>query len=71
MIVAGCLPKADPEKVIEINRNLSMVGPNNLDKIVPAIHSVMMGQRTVSLETSEARKAWTAEKQVEFAYWDS
>jgi MiaB-like tRNA modifying enzyme len=56
VIVAGCLPKADPEKVIKINRNLSMIGPNNLDKIIPAIHSVMMGQRTVSLETTKLVK---------------
>ena len=50
IIVAGCLPKADPEKVINIDPNLSMVGPNNLDRIIPAIHSVMRGQRTASLE---------------------
>ena len=50
VIVAGCLPKANPQKVIEINQNLSMIGPNNLEEIIPAILSVMGGQRTVSLE---------------------
>jgi len=49
VIVAGCLPKADPEKIMKINQNLSMIGPNNLDTIIPAIHSVMRGQPTVSL----------------------
>jgi len=56
LIVAGCLPKADPEEVMRINQNLSMVGPNNLDKIVPAIHSLMRGQQTVSLEPTKLIK---------------
>jgi threonylcarbamoyladenosine tRNA methylthiotransferase CDKAL1 len=56
VIVAGCLPKADPDKIMKIDRNLSMIGPNNLDKIVPAIQSVMNGRRTVSLEPTKMVK---------------
>jgi threonylcarbamoyladenosine tRNA methylthiotransferase CDKAL1 len=56
VIVAGCLPKADPEKVLKIEPNLSMVGPNNLDAIIPTIYSVLSGQQTISLESSKLIK---------------
>ncbi|HXQ92465.1 MAG TPA: tRNA (N(6)-L-threonylcarbamoyladenosine(37)-C(2))-methylthiotransferase [Nitrososphaerales archaeon] len=56
VIVAGCLPKADPEKVMKIDQNLSMIGPNNLDGIIPAIHSVISGRQIVSLELKKLTK---------------
>lgn len=49
LIVAGCLPKADPDKITRIGGNLSMLGPGNLDKILPTIDSSLSGKQMVSL----------------------
>lgn len=56
LIVAGCLPKADPDKIMSINPSLSMLGPGNLDKIVPAIDDALSGKRTTALEPSKLVK---------------
>ncbi len=56
LIVAGCLPKADPAKIEKIKANLSMVGPGNLDRILPTIESTLSGQRMVSLESQRLVK---------------
>jgi threonylcarbamoyladenosine tRNA methylthiotransferase CDKAL1 len=52
LVVAGCLPKADPKKVLKLGGHLSLVGPNNLDSIVPAIEATLSGEQLVSLEPS-------------------
>ncbi len=56
VVVAGCLPKADPSKVLNIRPDLSLVGPNNLDSIVPAIDASLSGRQTISLESSKLVK---------------
>jgi MiaB-like tRNA modifying enzyme len=56
LIVAGCLPKADPDMVTKINSSLSMLGPGNLDKILPTIESAMSGEKMVSLESEKLVK---------------
>lgn len=52
LVVAGCLPKADPERVLKIRNDLSLVGPNNLDSIVPAIEATLSGHQIKVLESS-------------------
>lgn len=56
LIVAGCLPKADPAKIKSINPALSMIGPGNLDQIVPTINDALSGKRTIALESSKLVK---------------
>jgi len=56
LIVAGCLPKADPSKITKINQNLSMLGPGNLDRIIPTIESALAGGQMVSLESKKLVK---------------
>ncbi len=56
VIVAGCLAKAEPEKVLAINDHLSLLGPNNLDKIIPAIDSALSGTPFKSIENSNLVK---------------
>jgi threonylcarbamoyladenosine tRNA methylthiotransferase CDKAL1 len=53
LIVAGCLPKAEPNKVLGIDPGLTMIGPGNLDKIIPAIESSLRGRQFVALEQSK------------------
>ncbi|MGI0090317.1 MAG: tRNA (N(6)-L-threonylcarbamoyladenosine(37)-C(2))-methylthiotransferase [Nitrososphaerales archaeon] len=52
LIVAGCLPKADPAKIAQIDPNLSMIGPGNLDSILPAIENTLSGKKAVSLDSN-------------------
>lgn len=56
LVVAGCLPKAEPEKVLRIDSNLSLLGPSNLDKIIPAIDSTLAGRQFTSIESSNLVK---------------
>ncbi|MHB1868763.1 MAG: tRNA (N(6)-L-threonylcarbamoyladenosine(37)-C(2))-methylthiotransferase [Nitrososphaerales archaeon] len=56
LIVAGCLPKADPSKITKINQNLSMFGPGNLDRIIPTIERTLAGGQMISLESKKLVK---------------
>ena len=56
LVVAGCLSKAVPEKILRIRSDLSLIGPNNLEGIVPAIEATISGRQFVSLESSRLIK---------------
>ncbi|MHB1908151.1 MAG: tRNA (N(6)-L-threonylcarbamoyladenosine(37)-C(2))-methylthiotransferase [Nitrososphaerales archaeon] len=56
LIVAGCLPKADPKKILSISPSLSMIGPGDVDKIVPAVESTLENHHFVSLSSSKLVK---------------
>lgn len=56
VIVAGCLPKAEPDKIASLDSGMSMIGPGNLDKIVPSIHDALKGIRSVTLEPTRLIK---------------
>jgi threonylcarbamoyladenosine tRNA methylthiotransferase CDKAL1 len=56
LVVAGCLSAAEPEKVLEIDQSLSLIGPGNLDKIVPCITSTLEGRQFVSIDSSRLVK---------------
>ncbi len=53
LVVAGCLPSADSAKVLNIRKDFSLVGPNNLTSIVPAIEATLSGRQMISLEPSK------------------
>jgi threonylcarbamoyladenosine tRNA methylthiotransferase CDKAL1 len=56
LIVAGCLPKADPGKITRIDPNLNMIGPGNLDKLLPAIEHTAAGKQFTALEPTKLVK---------------
>lgn len=56
LVVAGCLPKAVPDKLLKIVPDLSLIGPNNLDSVIPAIQATISGRQLVSLEPSKLVK---------------
>ncbi|HYB04717.1 MAG TPA: tRNA (N(6)-L-threonylcarbamoyladenosine(37)-C(2))-methylthiotransferase, partial [Nitrososphaerales archaeon] len=49
-------PKADSKKVLDIRPDFSMVGPNNLASVVPAIEATLSGKQLISLESSKLVK---------------
>ncbi|MCL4518472.1 MAG: tRNA (N(6)-L-threonylcarbamoyladenosine(37)-C(2))-methylthiotransferase [Thaumarchaeota archaeon] len=56
LVVAGCLPKADPEKIQKMRPDLSLLGPGNLDAILPAIESTLSGSKLISLQSNKLVK---------------
>ncbi|MDG6994812.1 MAG: tRNA (N(6)-L-threonylcarbamoyladenosine(37)-C(2))-methylthiotransferase [Nitrososphaerota archaeon] len=56
LIVAGCLPKAEPEKIQRLDNNLSLLGPGNLDSILPTIEATLAGEKMVSLSSNKLVK---------------
>jgi threonylcarbamoyladenosine tRNA methylthiotransferase CDKAL1 len=56
VLVAGCLPAAEPNKIFEIDKSLSLIGPGNLDKIVQGISATFEGRQFVSIENSKLVK---------------
>jgi threonylcarbamoyladenosine tRNA methylthiotransferase CDKAL1 len=56
VVVAGCLSKSEPDKILKINSNLSLIGPGNLDKILPAIQATLSGSQLISTETTKLVK---------------
>ncbi len=55
LIVAGCLAKAEPKKIHDINPGLSLLGPENLDRIIPVVEGTFRGEKIV--EVSERKIA--------------
>lgn len=56
LVVAGCLAKAAPEKIRRIKPDFSLVGPDNLADIVPAVEATLRGMPLVSLERTKLVK---------------
>lgn len=56
LIVAGCLPKADPDKILKMNPNFTLIGPDNLDVLLPAVKATISGDQLVSIESKRLVK---------------
>ena len=56
VVVAGCLAKAEPWRIEGIDSRLSMIGPENLDHILPVIDSTLRGQKQVEIRSSKLVK---------------
>jgi threonylcarbamoyladenosine tRNA methylthiotransferase CDKAL1 len=56
LVVAGCLPKADREKVEALNPSASLLGPHSIENAPAVVGSAMAGDRLVALEDSESDK---------------
>ena len=56
VVVAGCLPKAEPSLIQKINPAMSLVGPNNIDQIVSVIESALQNERRIELSDNKLVK---------------
>ena len=50
LIVAGCLPKAEPHTVERFAKSASMMGPGSIGQTLQVVDAALAGGRTVSLE---------------------
>jgi len=50
LIVAGCMPKAMKSRVEEVAPHASMVGPNDLSRLIEAVEAALRGGRAVFLD---------------------
>jgi threonylcarbamoyladenosine tRNA methylthiotransferase CDKAL1 len=57
LVVAGCLAKAEPKKILNIDSNLTLIGPSNLDTINMAVDSALSGRQFISTETKQLVKS--------------
>ena len=53
LIVAGCLPKAEPKTVEKFAKNASLLGPNSIGKTLQVIQSTLNGKKTIELQDSD------------------
>ena len=56
IIVAGCLTKTEREKIESINSEISLLGPNSLDKSIESANLALLKKKTVFLENSSIEK---------------
>ena len=56
LIVAGCLPKASASRIMMVDPELSMIGPESIDKIIPTIESTLVGRQSISIESRKLVK---------------
>jgi MiaB-like tRNA modifying enzyme len=56
LIVAGCFPKVEAERIEKLNERASLIGPNAIDKIVEVAKKTLNGEKVVILE-GNANKA--------------
>ena len=56
LLVAGCLTKTERKKIEKINPNVSLLGPNSLDRSVEAVKLTLSNNKMVFLDDSSAEK---------------
>jgi len=56
LVVAGCLPKAEPKSVQRFSPNASLMGPNSIGKTLQIIDSTLSGRKKIELEDSDVTK---------------
>lgn len=56
LVVAGCLPKAEPNTVEKFSSKASMLGPNSLGKTLEVINVTLSGQKLIELKDSDITK---------------
>jgi MiaB-like tRNA modifying enzyme len=56
VIVAGCLTKTEREKIESISAEVSLLGPNSLDKSIESANLALVNKKTVFLENSSIEK---------------
>jgi threonylcarbamoyladenosine tRNA methylthiotransferase CDKAL1 len=56
LVVAGCLPKAEREKVELLSPSASLLGPHSIERSADVVESALAGSRLVALEDSISDK---------------
>ncbi len=56
LVVAGCLPKAEPDTVKRFSDNASMMGPNSIGKTLDVINTTLDGNKIVALQDTDTSK---------------
>ena len=56
LVVAGCLPKAEPKTVEKFAKNASLLGPNSIGKTLQVIQSTLNGKKMIELQDSDLTK---------------
>ena len=52
LIVAGCLPKTERQRIESLNPFASLIGPHSIDKTIEAVRSALSGEKSVFVEDS-------------------
>ncbi len=50
LIIAGCMPKTERERIEKISPNASLIGPDSILKIVEAVEQTLKGKKVVLLD---------------------
>ena len=56
LVVAGCLPKAEPRTVERFAPGASMMGPGSIGRTLQVVESALGGARTIALEDTDLSK---------------
>ena len=56
LVVAGCLPKAEPKTVERFAPGASMMGPGSIGRTLQVVESALGGARTIALEDTDLSK---------------
>src|ERR671939_1646743 len=56
IVIAGCLPKADRERVERLFPSASLLGPHSIDRAVDIVNNSISGKKIVALEDSISDK---------------
>jgi threonylcarbamoyladenosine tRNA methylthiotransferase CDKAL1 len=56
LIVAGCLPKTERQRIESLNPYASLLGPHSIDRTIDVVHSAFMGKKSVFVEDSSLDK---------------
>ena len=56
LLVAGCLTKTERKKIEKINPNVSLLGPNSLDRSVEAVNLTFSNNKIVFVDDSSEEK---------------
>src|SRR5919202_3824953 len=51
-VLAGCLPKADKDRVENLFPSVSLLGPHSIDRTIDVVNSAITGRKTVNLDDS-------------------
>jgi threonylcarbamoyladenosine tRNA methylthiotransferase CDKAL1 len=56
LIVAGCLPKTERQRIESLNPYASLLGPQSIDRTIDVVHSAFIGKKSVFVEDSSLDK---------------
>jgi threonylcarbamoyladenosine tRNA methylthiotransferase CDKAL1 len=56
LIVAGCLPKTERQRIESLNPFASLLGPHSIDRTIDVVHSARLGKKSVFVEDSSSDK---------------